>query len=427
MDLLDLVTLPTRPLRALCRVPADLESVTRRGVEVPSQELGLPQAGVEEVWDRVRKLYRTGLYPGIQICVRREGRVVLHRAIGHARGNAPGQGAADSSTRLDVTTPFTLFSASKAITAMLIHKLDEQGVLRLDDRVCKYVPEFAAHGKAEITLRHILAHRAGIPHVPPEIMDLDLLADSEAVLAAVCETRPTSKAGRRLAYHAVSGGFVLRAVVERVTGLDLRVVLDQEIRKPLGMRWFSYGVGADDVSKVAENAFTGFPPVPPASMLLERALGMDLREAVALSNDPRFFGGAIPSANVVTTALELSRFYQCLLDGGRWEKERVFEGRTVQRAIAQQSFMELDFTLGLPIRYGLGFMLGAKNVSLYGSDTPEAFGHVGLTNILSWADPERRIAVALLTSGKPFISLDVLRVFQVATAIGRSFPKLAAA
>lgn len=380
---------------------------------------------VEEVWDSVRRLYRTGLYPGIQICVRREGRIVLHRSLGHARGNAPGDDSTDEAKILDVKTPFTLFSASKAVTAMLIHKLDEQGVLRLDDRVCEYVPEFAAHGKAAITLRHVLAHRAGIPQVPPGIMNLDSLEDSEAVLAAVCEARPTSKAGGRLAYHAISGGFVLRAVVERVTGLDLRAVLDREIRSPLGMRWFSYGVSAEDVSQVAENAFTGFPPIAPFSTLLERALGVGLREAVALSNDPRFFGEAIPSANVVTTALELSRFYQCLLDGGKWEALRVFEAGTVRRATAEQSYMELDFTLGLPIRYGLGFMLGAKNVSLYGPDTPEAFGHVGLTNIVSWADPERQIAAAILTSGKPFVSLDVLRMFQVERAIGRSFPKLA--
>ena len=426
MDLLDLITLPARPLRALCRVPDDLDSVTSCGAEVPSRELGLPQACVEETWERVRKLYRTGLYPGIQVCVRREGRVVLHRALGHARGNAPGRDAEESATPLDVETPFTLFSASKPVTAMLVHKLDEQGVLRLDDRVCQYVPEFAAHGKAEITLRHVLAHRAGIAQVPPEVMNLDLLADSEAFLAALCEAKPTSKAGRWLAYHAVSGGFVLRAVVERATGLDLRVVLDREIRQPLGMRWFSYGADSGDVAQVAENAFTGFPPLPPVSLLIQRVLGMELREAVALSNDPRFFDEAIPSVNVVATALELSRFYQCLLDEGLWEERRVFEPRTVHHAVAEQSFLEIDFTLGLPLRYGLGFMLGGRNLSLYGPDTPEAFGHVGLTNILSWADPERRIAAAILTSGKPFIDLDVLRVFQVASAIGRSFPKLAA-
>jgi len=189
------------------------------------------------------------------------------------------------------------------------------------------------------------------------------------------------------------------------------------------MRWFSYGVARDEIPQIAEDAFTGFPAVPPFSTVLNRALGVDLHEAIALSKDPRFFLHPIPSVNVVATAEEVSRFYQCLLDGGRWGGRQVFESRTVDRATSEQNCMEIDLTLGLPIRYGLGFMLGGKTLSLYGPDTPLAFGHIGLTNIISWADPERRVAAAILTSGKPFVNLDILRVLQVLRAIGRSFPK----
>ena len=391
--------------------------------ETPSVEVGVGPEAVAEVWDAVRRLYQTGLYPGIQVCVRREGQIVLHRSIGHARGNAPGEADPAQKRVLEPATPFTLYSASKAVTAMLVHKLDERGLLSLEDRVCEYIPEFAAHGKDAITLHHILAHRAGIPKVPPEATDLEMLGDRDAILAALCNTRPSWEAGRWLAYHAISGGFVLGAVIERVTGEDLRCVLDREIRTPLGMRWFSYGVARDEIPQVAEDAFTGFPAVPPFSTVLNRALGVDLHEAIALSKDPRFFLHPIPSVNVVATAEEVSRFYQCLLDGGRWGGRQVFESRTVDRATSEQSCMEIDLTLGLPIRYGLGFMLGGKTLSLYGPDTPLAFGHIGLTNIISWADPERRVAAAVLTSGKPFVNLDILRVFQVLRAIGRSFPK----
>ena len=110
------------------------------------------------------------------------------------------------------------------------------------------------------------------------------------------------------------------------------------------------------------NYFTGPPPLPPFSQLFQRALGVSFQEVVALSNDPRFFTAIIPAANVVATANDASRFYQLLLDGGELDGVRVFEARTVRRATTEQSYLELDLTLGLPFRYGMGFMLGADLV-----------------------------------------------------------------
>ena len=71
----------------------------------------------------------------------------------------------------------------------------------------------------------------------------------------------------------------------------------------------------------------------------------------------------------------------------------------------------------LPIRYGLGFMLGAPWFSLYGPDTGDAFGHLGFTNILSWADPARQIAVTLLTSGKPIIYCGLYQLWSLLAVI----------
>ena len=161
---------------------------------------------------------------------------------------------------------------------------------------------------------------------------------------------------------------------------------------------------------------------PPIGQILKRALGTSLERAVDLSNDARFLTGVVPSANVVTTAEELSAFYQCLLDEGQLRGVRVFDPRTVRHATGEQNYWEFDFTLGFPIRYGLGFMLGGP-VSLFGVDNPEAFGHLGLSNVLSWADPERDIAVALVSSGKPILSVHVLPLAQAVLAIGRAFPR----
>ena len=137
-----------------------------------------------------------------------------------------------------------------------------------------------------------------------------------------------------------------------------------------------------------------------------------------LSNDPRFFLGVIPSANIVSTANELSRFYQLLLSDGVLDGIQVFDRRTIRRATVEQSYLEIDLTLGLPLRYGMGFILGGKRFSLYGPDTGRAFGHLGFTNIVSWADPQRSVAAALMTSGKPFLYPEIYHLFDILRRIG---------
>jgi CubicO group peptidase (beta-lactamase class C family) len=410
------------PFLNRCRVPSDVRDVRSIGAEVPARELGISQGRVERVWDAVEALYRTGVHPALQLCIRYRGRVVLQRALGHARGNSPGDSAETPKILATTETPFCLFSASKAITAMVIHKLDEKGVLHLEDRVCDFIPEFARHGKERMTLRHVLSHRAGIPNLPPQALDLELLQHPDRVVELLCDSRPRSRPGRWLAYHAVSGGFVLGEVVRQVTGQDIRTVLAKEILEPLGLRWLRYGVAAADVPSVAVNAMTGPPVPPPISTILRNALGTTLPHVVELSNDPRFLSGIIPSANVVSNADEVSAFYQCLLDDGCLDGVRVFEPRTIQHATSEQSYYELDFTLGVPVRYSLGFMLGGR-VSLYGVDNVEAFGHLGLSNVLGYADPEREIAVGFVNSGKPIVASHVARLMRVVLEIGRAFPR----
>ena len=124
---------------------------------------------------------------------------------------------------------------------------------------------------------------------------------------------------------------------------------------------------------------------------VQKMLGVDFVEAVELSNDPRYLMGVLPAANLIATADELCQFYQMLLEGGTLGGKRLFEARTVWRATSEQSYGELDFTLGVPLRYGMGFMLGGEYVSLYGYDSRHAFGHLGLTNIVAWADPQRHL------------------------------------
>jgi len=423
-DPLFVLTQAPIPGIARCRIPEDTDAVTQVADDEEPGASDVRAADVERVWQRIVALYRAGLHPAIQVCLRRQGRVVLHRAIGHARGNEPDAKPFGEKRLASTATPFDIFSASKAVTAMLIHKLDDEGVLHLEDRVCEFIPEFARHGKERITIRHVLTHRAGIPNLPPDAVDLDLLSRPERVVEILCDARPRTPPGQLLAYHAVTGGFVLAEVVRRATGEDIRTALVKRVCDPLGFRWMRYGVAPEDLPLVARDANTGPPVPPPISTLLRNALGVGMREVVELANDPRFLTGIIPSANVVTNASELCAFYQCLLDEGELGGVRVFAPRTVRRATAEITYLGIDLTLGLPLRYGLGFMLGSRYVSLFGWDCPAAYGHLGFTNAFSWADPERQIAVALLTNGKPVLSLHAIRVVQLLGEIGRTFPKL---
>lgn len=405
-----------------CRIPEDTDAITTRGPEAPGAT-DVPAEAIEAIWQATLAYYRTGITPALQLCIRHRGRVVLDRAIGHARGNAPGAPPDAEKVLATVDTPMNVFSSAKLVAAMVIHKLDELGALHLEDRVCQYVPEFGKLHKQWITFRHLLAHRAGIANLPSEALDLDLLEQPDRICELVCEMRPATRPGRLVSYHAISTGFVLAEVVRRVTGGTIRELTRKEFRDPLGLRWLDFGVEPEDVPLVALNAVTGPPPPPPISSMLTRALGRPLDAIVELSNDPRFMRGIVPSGNLVTTARDLSAFLQCMLDEGELGGVRIFHPRTIEHALNEASYREVDLTLFLPLRYGLGPMLGDSPVGIFGPETPRAFGHLGLSNVIPWADPDRDLSVALLTTGKAVISLHAIRLLQLLLIINRTFPR----
>jgi CubicO group peptidase (beta-lactamase class C family) len=411
------------PLRRV-RTPDDLDSIVTVGVEADPVDVGTSAEAVEGIWTAAVSLYRSGVHPAVQVCVRRNGAVVLDRAIGHARGNGPDD-RPDADTELATPdTPFVIYSGSKAITAVVVHLVSERGALDIEDRVCKYIPDYAAHGKGEITIAHVLSHRSGVPNLPREALDLDRAGDREFMLQTLSAARPFVKPGKFLAYHAVSGGFILAEVVERATGKDISTVLNEEIREPLGFRWMAYGVKENDIPSVALNYVTGPATAPPLSQLMTRALGLPFDRLVEASNDARFLTTVIPSANTVTTANELSRFYELLRMGGELDGVRVMRPETIRRAITEQSRLEVDLTLGFPTRFGYGLILGAKLLSLYGRDTQHAFGHLGFTNMLGWADPERALAAAVMTNGKPVLYPELPRFYNLMQTITSASPKV---
>lgn len=371
-------------------VPDDLASVTDidTAAEVDPRSADLDPAAVDDIWDACQNLYRTGVYPLLSLCLRRKGKIVLNRSLGHYR-----EGKVAS-----VTTPICLYSASKAVSAVLMHLLAEQGEVNLLNPVSHYIPAFAAKGKGSITVHQLLTHRGGIANVPDDI-ELELLYDHDAALQLICEAQPTDHQGRVQAYHAITTGFVFNELIKVTTGLDAQQYLDRYIRKPMGMRYFRYGLAKHDEARVAINTCTGLDSTL-INRVLASFLGAHPDQAVAMTNEPRFYRAVIPSANLFGTAEEVSRFFQMLLDHGQWRGKQILDPLTVHQATRSLGPFALDKTLKFPMRYSAGFMLGGSPVGIYGMDTQYAYGHLGYANIVCWADPQREIAVSLMNTGK---------------------------
>lgn len=395
---------------------------SRNPQEIDPRDVGMTAHQVDAIWSSVVRLYRTGLHPAIALCLRHRGQVVIDRALGHLRGNGPDDPPDAPKVPARFDSLFSLFSASKAVTAMVVHLLDDRGLLHLDDRVADYIPEFGQKGKERATLRQVLTHRSGLPTVKNFPADLDRIADWPHVIDILCTAPALSVPGSRLAYHALSGGFILGEIVRRVTGKTVRTVLREEITSKLGMEAFDYGT--DRFDDLARHALTGVPPFPPLTWAVERALGVDLHKAVELSNDPRYYQCLIPSGNVVSTANDASKFFELLLRDGALEGVRIFDPRTIHRAVELSGVLEIDSFLGLPVRYGMGFMLGNPGPGLYGLNAPRAFGHVGFTTVLAWADPDRDLSACMMTSGKPFVTPGQVRWLQAIYTIAAYVPRV---
>lgn len=404
------------------RVPANIRTVTRidRDAEVPPSNVGMRQDRVDAIWSAVENLYEAGVHPAITLVVRRQGQIVMKRGIGCLRGTAPGEKG--PRVPLEPDAPISMFSASKAVTALLAHKLVEQGKLRLEDKVAKHIPEFAQRGKDKVTVRQLLAHRAGIPLLPIKSPNPELLRHWDAIVDMLCGAEPSDAKFQKQAYHALTAGFIVGELVRRVSGRELPELLRDWIAKPLGCQHMTYGLKPKLRELSPPNVFTGPKPFWPINVYAKRILGVSFEDAVEGSNSDAFLSGIVPAGNIYASADDACRVFQMLLDGGTWQGKRLFEEATVKEAIRPVGPMQIDGILRIPIRYSAGFMLGENPFGLYGPKCAHAFGHLGFVSVLCWADPSRDISVALMNTGKSMAPAGVTRLARVLGAISRACP-----
>ena len=411
--------LPAAVHSAKVRLPRELAGVMHDAEVAAPETAGLSAKKVAAIEKALEAVYRSGAYPAVSLCLRRRGQIVLHRSYGHARGNGPLDAANAPKKSFTLDTPVCLFSASKAITGILVHKLAEEGGIDLDKPVAHYLPAFAQNGKAKVTIGEVLAHRGGFPSldIPKADRKVEMLNDWDFVIGRICAS-PGARF-RPMAYHAITSGFLLAEVIQRVTGMSLADYHDSRLRQPLGMKYFTYGLPKKQRASVALNYAAGMPVLFPVAPMIERALMVPFNDVVAASNTDVFMDTVIPAGNLYSTAEELSRFFQMLLDDGMWNGKRVLEKATIARAVRPRGRTMPDATLMLPMRYSEGMMLGGP-LSLFGPATSGAYGHLGFMNILGWADPARELSGALLVTGKAVVGPHLLPWMGLMASIARN-------
>lgn len=404
------------------RVPADLDAVTAISEEDRSE---IDSAAVERIWQAARHWYQAGMHPAIQLCIRRNGELVLNRAIGHGWGNAPTDEPGAEKIPVTTDTPFCVYSAAKGITATVVHMLVEQGVFALGDRVCQYIPSYTSHGKDKTTIRHVLTHSAGVPFPTGPKPDLRRADDHEYAQEQLGKLRPLYPPGRMHMYHALTWGPLMREIVYAAAGKDIRDILAAEILDPLHFRWTNFGVAPQDIPLVAPSHPTGKPLPPAIAAIFRKAIGGTVHEIIPYTNTPAFLSTVVPSSNTISTAHELSRFAEIWRRGGELDGVRIMSPERMYGAVQESRRLRPDVAVGLmPARWGTGYMLGTERFGPFGRNAPQAFGNLGLANIAIWADPARGMSAGLISSGKPGKDPELKRYKALMDTIAASIPRV---
>lgn len=280
----------------------------------------------------------------------------------------------------------TVASTTKGMTAICAHILIERGLLNPDTPVAHYWPEFAQAGKADIPVRWLLSHRAGLPGVRVD-MPTEALYDWERYTTALAETEPWWEPGTQHGYHALTFGYLVGEVVRRVSGKSLGQFFRSEVTEPLAADVY-IGVPEAEDHRAAEiipdptpAPSGGTPRIDPESMF-GRAFANPPRTPGIMNTRP-FRAAEIPSTNGNMTAWGLARIYGMLSMGGIVDGVRILQPGTIDNAIIEQS-SGTEAVMGMPMRFGLGFILNPK-APPYGPNS-KAFGHGGMGGSTGFAD-----------------------------------------
>jgi uncharacterized protein YbbC (DUF1343 family)/CubicO group peptidase (beta-lactamase class C family) len=314
----------------------------------------------------IEKAIAGGKTPGAVVLVGQPGRILYRQAYGE-RAVEPRHEA------MTLDTIFDAASLTKVIaTTASVMKLFEQGKVRLGDRVTEYLPEFQG-GKSDITVRDLLTHFSGLR---PDL-DLEPAWSGYATgIRMALADKPRTPPGERFVYSDIN--FILLGEIVRVaSGKPLNEFAEEQIFRPLGM---------------SETRF-----LPPESWRAriaptERENGAPLRGVV---HDPtaRMMGGVAGHAGLFTTADDLAKFAEMMLNLGEYRGVRLFSPLTVRK------FTEPNTPPHQFVLRGLGWDIDSPFSANRGELFPlGSYGHTGFTGTSLWIDPSTRTYVILLSN-----------------------------
>jgi CubicO group peptidase (beta-lactamase class C family) len=298
----------------------------------------------------------------------------------------------------DEDTVVMVWSATKGATALCAHLLVDAGELELDAPVTRYWPAFGASGKDGITVRMVLNHQAGLPHVRDRLPD-DAYCDWEGMVRRLEAEQPFWEPGTRHGYHALTFGWLVGELVRRITGQSLGAFFAKEVAARLALP-FWIGLPQEERHRVAPSLRAAAPaPGEPTSRNAAVAVA-DPSSVPALvfrnsgrfftrCNSPEVWAAEIPGANGIANGRGLAGLYAALArnDGG------LVSPVAVARMGAVSSASGVDASLLIPTRFSLGFMKAWDNRGQppEASDSfivgEPAFGHVGFGGSVGFADP----------------------------------------
>lgn len=331
-------------------------------------------AGIDRL---IEEALAAGQAIGAVVLVGRGDDVLFEQAYGR-RAAVP----ADEAMTLD--TIFDLASLTKVVaTTTAVMQLVEQGRIRLNDPVARFVPGFERYGKDAITVRHLLTHVSGLR---PDV-DLHPWEGYDTAIELARDEVPTSAPGERFVYSDINF-FLLGDIVARVSGMPLDRYVEERIFAPLGMRDTGFNPAAATRPRIA----------PTERCATMAAWPCNTPEAAPLRgvvHDPtaRRMGGVAGHAGLFGTARDLSRFARMLLHGGRLDGVRVLSAPTVEKMTSPATPEHLASVRGLGWDIDTSFSSNRGELFPIGS-----FGHTGFTGTSLWIDPFSGTYVVFLSS-----------------------------
>jgi len=306
-------------------------------------------------------------FPGAQLAILRDTTLIAERAYGRYTYDLQAQ-AVDTYTLFDLASLTKVFATTAAVM-----KLYEEGKLSLDDPVMKYLPRFTGEAKKNVSLRHLLLHRSGLPAFRRLS---DIAATEDAALDSVFSTALVAGPGDSTIYSDL-GMITLGKVVEQVTGMSLARYVQKEFYAPMGM------------------AHTMFNPPPElrstaAPTEYDAVWRKTLVQGTVHDENAATLSGVAGHAGLFSTASDLALFMQMLLNGGRYHGTQYLRASTIDEFLRKRSPGQERW---------LGWDMKTKNGSSGGTLLPESsFGHTGFTGTSVWADPDSRLAIIFLTN-----------------------------